>query len=313
MLVAKAPNAGEVGLAFSEAQAFNRQGNIEGAKKKLDDVEDALNGATATATATPSSAGDPKALFNDRLKELLPRIKAAAGTTAGDEAKLKASEASVFARKQEFVQANALLDQARAALSPSQSAATDSDWETLEDGPLKAAAVALTAKAARLATVPRPTSPPKQQATSRLLNGIAQKPAPENLTDAPAHVAGLLPNFLVSLEAERPATSQKLEVGAPLPASDQILGIADLFAAVQLSMIEWENLLGQAEAADGHADLLEDQAEERDESEYVDTLTAYNTRRRESLLAQERATRLMAELQTKFNNLSESQQAAALK
>jgi len=70
---------------------------------------------TPPATAG-AAAGDPAPLFNERLKALLPDIKAAAGTPAGDEAKLKVSEASVFARKKDFVQANASLDQVQAAL-----------------------------------------------------------------------------------------------------------------------------------------------------------------------------------------------------
>ena len=54
--------------------------------------------------------------FRNRLTALVPQIKAVVGTPSGDEAKLKASEAGVFARKMDFVQANALLDQAETAL-----------------------------------------------------------------------------------------------------------------------------------------------------------------------------------------------------
>ena len=59
---------------------------------------------------------DPAVLFNDRLKAFLPEVKSAAGTPAGDAAKLKVSEAGVFAKKKDFVQANELLDEAEEAL-----------------------------------------------------------------------------------------------------------------------------------------------------------------------------------------------------
>ncbi len=65
--------------------------------------------AESDSTATDSSLADQ---FKVRLTALVARLKAAAGTPAGGEAKLKASEANVFARKEDFVQANALLDQA---------------------------------------------------------------------------------------------------------------------------------------------------------------------------------------------------------
>lgn len=178
---------------------------------------------------------------------------------------------------------------------------------------LRAEVAALGEKAAKVAAAPRPTAPPRQQATNRLLNSIARTPAPDDPADVPGHVAEFLPGFLVSLESERPATSQKLGQGASVPAADQMLGIADLFAAVQRSMIEWENILDQAEAADRRVDTIEEEEENRDEQEYAATLAAYNARRHDGIVAEERAMKLMAELQAKFNSLSESQQAAALR
>lgn len=68
----------------------------------------------------PSGAGgDPDAAFRQRLGELVPRIRAAAGSPRGEDAKLKASEAGVFARKKDFTRANALLDEASRFLSGS--------------------------------------------------------------------------------------------------------------------------------------------------------------------------------------------------
>ena len=179
------------------------------------------------------------------------------------------------------------------------------------DASLRASVAALSAKAAKLAGAARPTAPPRQQATNRLLNSAAQKPAPNDPALAHRHVAEFLPGFLVAVEAERPATSQKLEPGAPVPAGDRMLGIADLFAAVQRSMAEWESLLDQADAADRRVNTIEEEEENRDEQEYDATLTTYNARRHDSIAAQDRAMKLMTELVTKFNSLSESEQAAA--
>ena len=181
------------------------------------------------------------------------------------------------------------------------------------DASLRASVAALSATGAKLAAAPRPTAPPRHQATDRLLANAAQKPAPDDPAEVHRHVAEFLPGFLVSVETERPATSQKLETGAPVPPADQMLGIADLFAAVQRSMAEWENLLNQADTADRRVDTIEEEEENRDEENYEKSLTAYNARRHDCIAAQDRAMKLMTELQVKFNSLPESQQAAALK
>ncbi|MGH7040907.1 MAG: hypothetical protein ACREFY_02095 [Acetobacteraceae bacterium] len=63
--------------------------------------------------AVDATGPDPTELanrFRSRLAKLLPRILAAAGTPDGQEAKLRASEAGVFARKVDFARADALLD-----------------------------------------------------------------------------------------------------------------------------------------------------------------------------------------------------------
>lgn len=57
--------------------------------------------------------------FAERLKALLPQIKAAAGSPVGDEAKVKASEAVALSKALSFVQANSLLDQIESLLSAS--------------------------------------------------------------------------------------------------------------------------------------------------------------------------------------------------
>jgi hypothetical protein len=71
----------------------------------------------------PLTAGDAAASFKARLEALLPRIKQAAGTPAGEQAKLRASEAGAMARQKNFEQANAVLQQVeqilRGAATPS--------------------------------------------------------------------------------------------------------------------------------------------------------------------------------------------------
>ena len=104
---------GEAKLKASEANVFARKADFVQANALLDQADDLLNSASdstsSPATETDSSLADQ---FKVRLTALVAQLKAAAGTSAGGEAKLKASEANVFARKEDFVQANALLDQA---------------------------------------------------------------------------------------------------------------------------------------------------------------------------------------------------------
>lgn len=178
---------------------------------------------------------------------------------------------------------------------------------------LQASVASLIAKAGKLAGAPRPGGPPRQQTTEKLLNAMTASPAPEDPADVPAHVETFLSDFLVFVEAERPASSEKLGPGSPVPGPDQVLGIADLFAVTQRAMIEWETLLNGAETAESAIDLIEEQEEQRDETEYADSLTTYNGHRKQTIAAEEKALKLMAELQGAFNSLSESARTQALK
>jgi len=88
-------------------------------------------GAEAAANqATVAPAIDGADTFKKRLAALLPRIKEAVGTPHGDEAKLKASEAGVFARQQKFDQANAVLDDVERLLNGSPAPAAPIDDAT---------------------------------------------------------------------------------------------------------------------------------------------------------------------------------------
>lgn len=77
------------------------------------------DGAPVTGSSPPENPAsvEPALAFKGRLTALVPKIKQAAGTPAGDDAKLKASEAGALARTQDYKQANALLDEAETLLA----------------------------------------------------------------------------------------------------------------------------------------------------------------------------------------------------
>ncbi len=117
----------EAGMKFKPSYAI-----VEELPKvnESDEVETALESSTSDGVSeSDNSLADQ---FRNRLTALVPQIKAVVGTPSGDEAKLKASEAGVFARKMDFVQANALLDQAETALKTpvSKSAESTNDEST---------------------------------------------------------------------------------------------------------------------------------------------------------------------------------------
>ncbi len=142
----------EAKLKASEAGVLARKKEFEQALALLDEVETLLKQASSQSptskTSEPSTSskvepppapvGDPAELFKERLTALLPQIKQSAGTTAGDEAKLKASEAGVLARKKEFEQALALLDEVETLLAAPGTSTEETespdeppvDWET---------------------------------------------------------------------------------------------------------------------------------------------------------------------------------------
>lgn len=106
----------QIKVHVREIAGLARQKEYAPANALLDVVEQLLRQSSVTR---PSSSSDinPADSFKARLAALVPQIKAAAGTPAGDQAKLKASEA-VLARKQDLDQANALLGEAEELLKP---------------------------------------------------------------------------------------------------------------------------------------------------------------------------------------------------
>ncbi len=109
-ITAKGPQAAEMMKLLAQANALSKPGgNLTEAIAKLTECHALIESTHSTS--------DPSAQFNERLRTMLPAVKAAIGTPAGDLAKLKVSEAGKFARDKSFEQANALLDEAQSALT----------------------------------------------------------------------------------------------------------------------------------------------------------------------------------------------------
>lgn len=83
---------------------------VEG--EEAEDIADPDDADAEEEVAAEVAAVDRGAAFTARLKALLPRVQQLLATDPeqGNTAKLKASEAGVFARKQDFTAANGLLD-----------------------------------------------------------------------------------------------------------------------------------------------------------------------------------------------------------
>ena len=168
----------------------------------------------------------------------------------------------------------------------------------------------MTGKVGKLAAMARPTQAPKTQATSRLLGAIGARKAPDDPMEAASHIAQLVPGFLATMEQERPIASKPLSKGEKVDSQDQLLGMADLFAAAQRSLVAWESLLEEAEQTSGTIDTLEAK-QDRDEDDYADALGSYKSLRKQAIEAEAQALPLMAALQDRFNKLSADQQQAA--
>ena len=174
------------------------------------------------------------------------------------------------------------------------------------------ALAALSGKVGKLAAMARPTQAPKTQATNRLLGAIGAGKAPDDPMEAASHIAALVPGFLATMEQERPVASKPLTKGEKVDSQDQILGMADLFAVVQRSLVAWETLLDQAEQTSGVIDALEVE-QDRDEDDYTDGLGSYKSLRKQAIQAETQALPLLAALQDRFNKLSAGQQQATSK
>jgi len=103
------------GFKIAKAVLWNADGTVF-EQDEQGEQEGQEEEAVATDAPQPLVNADELA-FNARLKALLPLIVAAAQSPAGQQAKLLASEAGMFARKKDYAQANGLMAQAEALLS----------------------------------------------------------------------------------------------------------------------------------------------------------------------------------------------------
>ncbi|KQP35420.1 hypothetical protein [Pseudorhodoferax sp. Leaf274] len=116
VLAALKAQAGDVSKIRAVAEFVRGKAQLNEYKAALagmDSLEKLLPGAA------PQPAGDEAGAFNARLAALLPRVKTALAAGGPDDIKLKVSEAGVFARKKDFAQARALLDEAERLMAAS--------------------------------------------------------------------------------------------------------------------------------------------------------------------------------------------------
>ncbi|MBI4696820.1 MAG: hypothetical protein HY749_22675 [Gammaproteobacteria bacterium] len=105
-----------------EAEDIVDPDDPDDASDEIEEEEDESAEAKEDAVAEVKAEQGPA--FAARLKELLPKIQRLAGANPEEaqNAKLKASEAGVFARKQDFASANRLLDELQALLGAGKEA-----------------------------------------------------------------------------------------------------------------------------------------------------------------------------------------------
>jgi hypothetical protein len=116
-VAAQGPDVARMQSLFAAVKGLVGNQDFAQAGKVLDELEPLVARGRAVRPGTPP-VGDGAARFTARLKALLPQIQRAQGAASpvSQEIKLRVSEANTLARKNEFAQANALLDQIEALL-----------------------------------------------------------------------------------------------------------------------------------------------------------------------------------------------------
>ena len=211
----------EAKLKVNEAGVFARKQEFEQGHVLLDEAEQILQGS---ASATPKSGPNPSSTlasqFKAQLAELIPRIKQAAGTPGGEQAKQKASAAGALVRKKEFEQALSLLGEAEQAL-----------------------------RSPRVVVPDLPTSEPSNKAITAMRK-IAKR---ISLTTSDDHLlndlAGLGPGFVALALDEPEMSTNTLEPGSPIAPQDQMTEIAGLLDGLGRKLDQWESALEEAESA----------------------------------------------------------------
>lgn len=128
---------GDVSKLRAVAEFVREKGegaNYKAALQGMDSLEKLLQPGTVPQSPEPK-VPDPTAAFTARLAALMPAVKnaIAEGGETGQGVKLKVSEAGVFARKKEFDQANALLDEAEALMGSEAGGSTTEEQGGVEE------------------------------------------------------------------------------------------------------------------------------------------------------------------------------------
>ncbi len=147
----------------------------------------------------------------------------------------------------------------------------------------------------------RPPAAPSTAMTGNLLAIMIARAAPGAPEELLGVLSGMIPRFLLAIQNEPHMEAQPLSEGAPVPAQDQVLTVADSLNAALRSARRWEELLDQAEQADREIDEME--AADRDEAQqatYEQTVASYNATRSAALAEEARCMELVDTLAVEF-------------
>ena len=192
-------------------------------------------------TETTSSTST---MFNERLKALLPAIKAAIGTPMGDQAKSLVSEAAGFAGKKDFAQANQLLDQVQELLSKGMATDVAEDPKAVTETQKGATEQAADVKhqerfeAAKMRIEPKlqeasQVKSEKKDALLKIWNFALDQALDGNLTSANAAMEKLEAAITKLMEAAQPPSGE-----TQLPAPSGSPPVSNV--ALQQSLLAWD-------------------------------------------------------------------------
>lgn len=155
------------------------------------------------------------------------------------------------------------------------------------------------AAASKLAAMRRPTQPPATSSTDALLGTARSIRLPEQDIALPNALVAQASRFMTAILNEPAMDTRPLEVGATVPAQDQMLGLSDRLDAVGSAMQRWEDLLEQAEAANAKLAPADAPADLNAADDVADAIIDYNALRaaaaREAAQVQELAATLRAQ------------------
>lgn len=209
-------------IEFADYRADERQ-DYATATQSLNQLKMLLDGLPQAQTE-PATPVDPGAAFNARLAALLPLIKQAiaGGVAAGQDVKVKVSEAGLHARKRNFHEAHRLLDDAERMLEAGASAPAQPVGAAPAAGPKAqddamsrwaaqrtSAIAALKAVATRIASAKHPKSAKAILEIQAVIKNLTAAPStPQQVTD--------LQNYLGSDDVVHDVCEMAQDIRTPL-------------------------------------------------------------------------------------------------